>query len=32
MDLSAQISRDVEATREYFARKRMEQEGAAAEL
>jgi riboflavin kinase/FMN adenylyltransferase len=32
MDLSAQISRDVEAAREYFARKRMEQEGAAAEL
>jgi riboflavin kinase/FMN adenylyltransferase len=32
MDLSAQIARDVEATREYFARKRMEQEGAAAEL
>ncbi|HEX3526022.1 MAG TPA: bifunctional riboflavin kinase/FAD synthetase [Thermoanaerobaculia bacterium] len=32
MDLSAQISRDVDATREYFARKRMEQEGAAAEL
>jgi riboflavin kinase/FMN adenylyltransferase len=32
MDLSAQIARDVEATREYFARKRLEQEGAAAEL
>jgi riboflavin kinase / FMN adenylyltransferase len=32
MDLSAQISRDVEATREYFARKRVEQEGAAVEL
>jgi riboflavin kinase/FMN adenylyltransferase len=32
MDLSAQISRDVEATREYFVRKRMEQEGTAAEL
>jgi riboflavin kinase/FMN adenylyltransferase len=32
MDLSAQIARDVEAAREYFARKRMEQEGAAAEL
>lgn len=26
MDLSAQIGRDVEATREYFARRRMEQE------
>jgi len=32
MDLSAQIARDAEAAREYFARKRMEQEGAAAEL
>jgi riboflavin kinase / FMN adenylyltransferase len=33
MDLSAQISRDVEATREYFARRRaLEQEGAPAEL
>jgi riboflavin kinase/FMN adenylyltransferase len=33
MDLSAQIARDVEATREYFARKRaLEQEGASAEL
>jgi riboflavin kinase/FMN adenylyltransferase len=32
MDLSAQIARDVETTREYFARRRMEQEGAAAEL
>jgi len=32
MDLSAQIARDVEATREYFARKRVEQEAAAAEL
>jgi riboflavin kinase/FMN adenylyltransferase len=32
MDLSAQIARDVEATREYFSRRRMEQEGAAAEL
>jgi riboflavin kinase/FMN adenylyltransferase len=32
MDLSAQIARDVEATRDYFARRRLEQEGAAAEL
>jgi riboflavin kinase/FMN adenylyltransferase len=33
MDLSAQIARDVETTREYFARRRaLEQEGAAAEL
>src|SRR5947199_5982701 len=32
MDLSAQIARDVEATREYFARRRLEQEGFAAEL
>jgi riboflavin kinase/FMN adenylyltransferase len=32
MDLSAQIGRDVEATREYFSRKRMEQEVPAAEL
>jgi riboflavin kinase/FMN adenylyltransferase len=32
MDLSAQIGRDVEATREYFARRRLEQEGQAAEL
>lgn len=33
MDLSAQISRDVESAREYFARRRaLEQEGAAAEL
>ncbi|HYU33154.1 MAG TPA: bifunctional riboflavin kinase/FAD synthetase [Thermoanaerobaculia bacterium] len=33
MDLSAQIARDVEATREYFARRRaLEQEGAPAEL
>ena len=32
MDLSAQIGRDVEATREYFARKRMEQEAPAPEL
>lgn len=33
MDLSAQISRDVEAAREYFARRRtLEQEGAPAEL
>lgn len=33
MDLSAQISRDVEATREYFVRRRaLEQEGAPAEL
>ena len=27
MDLSAQIGRDVEATREYFVRRRLEQEG-----
>ena len=27
MDLSAQIGRDVEATREYFSRRRLEQEG-----
>jgi hypothetical protein len=26
MDLSAQIGRDVEATREYFFRRRLEQE------
>jgi riboflavin kinase/FMN adenylyltransferase len=32
MDLSAQIGRDVEATREYFARRRMEQEAPAGEL
>jgi len=32
MDLSAQIGRDVEATREYFFRRRMEQEGPAAGL
>jgi riboflavin kinase/FMN adenylyltransferase len=32
MDLSAQIGRDVEATREYFARRRQEQEGRPAEL
>lgn len=32
MDLSAQIGRDVEATREYFARRRMEQEAPAVEL
>ncbi len=32
MDLSAQIARDVEATREYFARRRLEQEGATIEL
>lgn len=32
MDLSAQIGRDVEATREFFARKRLEQETTAAEL
>ncbi|HKH48336.1 MAG TPA: bifunctional riboflavin kinase/FAD synthetase [Thermoanaerobaculia bacterium] len=33
MDLSAQIARDVEATREYFVRRRaLEQEGAPAEL
>jgi riboflavin kinase/FMN adenylyltransferase len=32
MDLSAQIARDVETAREYFARRRLEQEGAAAEL
>ena len=32
MDLSAQIGRDVEATREYFSRRRMEQEAPAVEL
>ena len=32
MDLSAQIGRDVEATREYFFRRRMEQEVASAGL
>lgn len=32
MDLSAQIGRDVEATREYFSRRRLEQEGPAAGL
>ena len=32
MDLSAQIGRDVESTREYFARRRMEQEAPAGEL
>jgi riboflavin kinase/FMN adenylyltransferase len=32
MDLSAQIGRDVEAAREYFARRRMEQEALPAEL
>jgi riboflavin kinase / FMN adenylyltransferase len=32
MDLSAQIGRDVEASREYFARRRVEQEAPAAEL
>ena len=32
MDLSAQIGRDVETTREYFARRRVEQEAPAAEL
>ena len=33
MDLSAQIGRDVESTREFFAaRRRMEQEATAAEL
>jgi riboflavin kinase/FMN adenylyltransferase len=32
MDLSAQIGRDVETAREYFARRRMEQETPAAEL
>ncbi len=32
MDLSAQIGRDVEATREYFARRRQEQEAQPAEL
>ncbi|MFP5284303.1 MAG: bifunctional riboflavin kinase/FAD synthetase [Thermoanaerobaculia bacterium] len=32
MDLSAQIGRDVEAAREYFSRRRMEQEAPAAEL
>lgn len=32
MDLSAQIGRDVEATREFFARRRLEQEGASTGL
>jgi riboflavin kinase/FMN adenylyltransferase len=32
MDLSAQIGRDVETTRDYFARRRLEQEAPAAEL
>jgi riboflavin kinase/FMN adenylyltransferase len=32
MDLSAQIGRDVETAREYFARRRVEQEAPAAEL
>ena len=32
MDLSAQIGRDVEATREYFSRRRLEQEVASAGL
>jgi riboflavin kinase / FMN adenylyltransferase len=32
MDLSAQIGRDVEAAREFFSRRRMEQEAAPAEL
>jgi riboflavin kinase/FMN adenylyltransferase len=32
MDLAAQIGRDVEASREYFSRRRMEQEAPAAEL
>ena len=32
MDLSAQIARDVEATREYFTRRRLEQDGSSAEL
>ncbi|HEX7184902.1 MAG TPA: bifunctional riboflavin kinase/FAD synthetase [Thermoanaerobaculia bacterium] len=32
MDLSAQIARDVETTREYFARRRLEQDGSSAEL
>jgi riboflavin kinase/FMN adenylyltransferase len=32
MDLSAQIGRDVETTREYFTRRRMEQEAPVAEL
>lgn len=32
MDLSAQIGRDVETAREYFSRRRMEQEAPAAEL
>jgi riboflavin kinase/FMN adenylyltransferase len=32
MDLSAQIGRDVEATREYFSRRRLEQEGPPAGL
>ncbi|MBV8199740.1 MAG: riboflavin kinase, partial [Acidobacteria bacterium] len=32
MDLSAQIGRDVEATREYFSRRRLEQEAPPAGL
>lgn len=32
MDLSAQIGRDVESTREYFSRRRMEQEAPVVEL
>ena len=32
MDLSAQIGRDVETAREFFSRRRMEQDAAAAEL
>jgi riboflavin kinase/FMN adenylyltransferase len=32
MDLSAQIGRDVEAAREYFSRRRLEQDAPAAEL
>jgi riboflavin kinase/FMN adenylyltransferase len=32
MDLSAQIGRDVEATREFFARRRLEQDGPVAGL
>ena len=32
MDLSAQIGRDVESAREYFSRRRLEQEAPAAEL
>ena len=32
MDLSAQIGRDVEATRDYFSRRRLEQEAPLATL